>query len=84
MDEGWFEWRQRKLVFTSRVFFMVRVGIDFDMSHRRSVALLVETSNAYSRGLLEGVIAYNKQHANWSMFIAEQEQSSDKMRSREN
>ncbi|MDB4468431.1 hypothetical protein N9093_01085 [bacterium] len=31
------------------------------MKQRRSVALLVETSNAYSRGLLEGVIAYNKQ-----------------------
>ena len=47
------------------------------MKQRRSVALLVETSNAYSRGLLEGVIAYNKHHANWSMFIAEQERGAD-------
>ncbi len=47
------------------------------MKQRRSVALLVETSNAYSRGLLEGVIAYNKHLANWSMFIAEQERGAD-------
>ncbi|MFT5300045.1 MAG: LacI family transcriptional regulator [Mariniblastus sp.] len=40
---------------------------------RRSVALLVETSNAYSRGLLEGVLDYVKQHSNWSMFVNEQE-----------
>ena len=56
---------------------MVQVGVDLGMKHRRSVALLVETSNAYSRGLLEGIIAYNKQHSNWSMFIAEQERGAD-------
>jgi len=44
---------------------------------RRSVALLVETSNAYSRGLLEGVISYVKQHANWSIFLTEQERGAD-------
>ncbi len=42
------------------------------MPKRRSVALLVETSNEYSRGLLEGVLAYNKEHANWSVFLTEQ------------
>ena len=47
------------------------------MKKRRSVALLVETSNAYSRGLLEGVIAYVKQHSNWSMFVNEQERGAD-------
>lgn len=44
---------------------------------RRSVALLVETSNAYSRGLLEGVIGYVKQHSNWSTFVTEQERGAD-------
>ncbi len=43
------------------------------MSDRRSVALLVETSNGYSRGLLEGIIAYTKQRANWSIYLSEQE-----------
>ena len=47
------------------------------MPHRRSVALLVETSNAYSRGLLEGVLAYVKRHANWSVFVTEQERGAD-------
>ena len=47
------------------------------MKKRRSVALLVETSNAYSRGLLEGVIAYMKQHSNWSMFLTEQERGAE-------
>lgn len=40
---------------------------------RRSVALLLETSNGYSRGLLEGVIAYTKEHGNWSVYLTEQE-----------
>ena len=40
---------------------------------RRSVALLIETSNGYCRGLLEGIIAYAKHHANWSLHLTEQE-----------
>lgn len=40
---------------------------------RRSVALLIETSNGYSRGLLEGVIAYTKEQRNWSVYLTEQE-----------
>lgn len=40
---------------------------------RKSVALLIETSNGYSRGLLEGVIAYTKERANWSVHLTEQE-----------
>lgn len=40
---------------------------------RRSVALLIETSNGYSRGLLEGVISYTKEHGNWSVYLTEQE-----------
>lgn len=40
---------------------------------RKSVALLIETSNGYCRGLLEGVIAYTKECGNWSVHLTEQE-----------
>lgn len=40
---------------------------------RRAVALLIETSNGYCRGLLEGIIAYSKHHADWSLHLTEQE-----------
>ncbi|GAA5507924.1 XylR family transcriptional regulator [Novipirellula caenicola] len=40
---------------------------------RRSVALLIETSNGYCRGLLDGIISYAKHHANWSIHLTEQE-----------
>lgn len=40
---------------------------------RKSVALLIETSNGYSRGLLEGVIAYTQEKGNWSVYLTEQE-----------
>ncbi|MCA8994055.1 MAG: XylR family transcriptional regulator [Planctomycetaceae bacterium] len=42
---------------------------------RRSVALLVETSNAYARGLLRGVIAYQREHGNWSVSLPEQQRT---------
>lgn len=40
---------------------------------RKSVALLIETSNGYSRGLLEGVIAFTKECGDWSVQLTEQE-----------
>lgn len=40
---------------------------------RRSVALLIETSNGYSCGLLQGVISYTKEHGNCSVYLTEQE-----------
>lgn len=43
------------------------------MPRPRSVALLIETSNAYSRGLLDGVIAWMKLHRHWSVYLPEQE-----------
>jgi LacI family transcriptional regulator len=43
------------------------------MKPHRSVALLIETSNAYARGLLEGIISYVRQQANWSIYLPEQE-----------
>lgn len=40
---------------------------------RYSVALLVETSNAYARGLLQGIVQYvREQHTPWSMHLFEQ------------
>lgn len=43
------------------------------MSESRSVALLVETSNAYARGLLEGIVDYVRHHESWSIYLPEQE-----------
>ena len=40
---------------------------------RRSVALLIETSNGHGRGLLDGVVAYVKELADWSVYLTEQE-----------
>lgn len=36
------------------------------------MALLVETSNEYARGLLRGIIAYVREHRPWSTYLAEQ------------
>lgn len=35
----------------------------------RHVALLIETSGAYGRGILQGVAKYNRLHGGWSMFM---------------
>ena len=43
------------------------------MAARRTVALLIETSNAYARGLMDGVIAYQREHELWSIYVGEQE-----------
>lgn len=42
------------------------------MSSRPHVALLIETSNAYARGLLRGVHAYLREHRPWSIYLPEQ------------
>jgi LacI family transcriptional regulator len=38
---------------------------------RKTVALLVETSNDYARGLLHGVVTYVREHRPWSTYLAE-------------
>lgn len=38
---------------------------------RLKVALLIETSNAYARGLLGGVVAYMRENRSWSIYLAE-------------
>ena len=45
----------------------------FHMLRRRSVALLIETSNAYARGVLEGIVDYVRHHERWSVYVPEQE-----------
>ena len=35
------------------------------------VALLIETSNAYARGLLAGIAEYVREHGPWSVYLAE-------------
>lgn len=37
----------------------------------KQVALLIETSNAYARGLLRGIVAYLREHRPWSLYLAE-------------
>ncbi|QHT58531.1 DNA-binding transcriptional regulator [Paenibacillus lycopersici] len=43
----------------------------FTPSKRKQVALLIETSNEYARGLLSGVNAYLREHASWSVSLGE-------------
>ena len=38
---------------------------------RPKVALLIETSNAYARGLLGGIVAYMRERREWSIYLAE-------------
>src|ERR1043166_5369635 len=44
---------------------------------RREVALLVETSNGYARGLLNGIIAYMREHETWSVYLGEHGRGDD-------
>src|SRR5206468_360549 len=39
---------------------------------RPSVALLIETSNSYARGLLRGIVSYIGEHQPWSIHLPEQ------------
>lgn len=43
------------------------------MTKQKSVALLIETSNAYARGLLGGIASYIHEHELWSIYLLEQE-----------
>jgi LacI family transcriptional regulator len=44
---------------------------------RPRVALLIETSNAYARGLLQGVVRYIREHEPWSFHFLEQARGGD-------
>lgn len=45
--------------------------------NRRKVALLIETSNAYARGLVQGVVHYVREHRPWSFQMMEQGRGDD-------
>jgi len=47
-------------------------GSKLTSQKRRRVALLIETSNAYGRGLLRGIRAYTRRHGGWSTYLVEQ------------
>lgn len=47
------------------------------MKNRLSVALLIETSNAYARGLLDGIISFQREHELWSLQLAEHERGAE-------
>lgn len=47
------------------------------MSQQKSVALLIETSNAYARNLLSGVVSYLRTNASWSVSLPEQHRGAD-------
>lgn len=38
---------------------------------QKHVALLIETSNEYARGLLKGIMAYTRTHRPWSIYLGE-------------
>jgi LacI family transcriptional regulator len=38
----------------------------------RHLALLIETSGSYGRGLLQGIARYNREHGGWSTFVRPQ------------
>ncbi len=44
---------------------------------RLRVALIIETSNAYARNLLQGVVGYIREHAPWSIYLVEQGRGDD-------
>lgn len=44
----------------------------FRMKKQKSVALLIESSNAYARNLLDGILSYIQTHDSWSVYLPEQ------------
>jgi len=46
--------------------------LGLEMKKRPRVALLIETSNSYARGLLRGIHAYMRDHGSWSTYLTEQ------------
>src|SRR5258707_15692562 len=48
------------------------------LSHSRTkVALLIETSNAYARGVLQGVVSYIHENESWSFHLMEHGRGDD-------
>lgn len=47
------------------------------MSSVKSVALMIETSNEYARGLLRGIVSYLEEHGVWAIHLPEQGRGAD-------
>lgn len=43
----------------------------YGMAGTPKVALLIESSNAYARGLMHGIVSYMREHRPWSIYLAE-------------
>lgn len=41
------------------------------IKEKRKIALIIETSNSYARGLLHGIRDYTRIHKNWSIYLGE-------------
>jgi LacI family transcriptional regulator len=46
-----------------------RVGANHRKTSMRHVALLIESSGSYGRGLLRGIAKYNREHGGWSTYF---------------
>src|SRR5213080_587931 len=46
-------------------------GANVRVKRPPKVALLVETSNAYARGWLRGIVSYIREHRQWSLYLSE-------------
>jgi len=51
---------------------LVAVHFRGAMKKRKRVALIIETSNEYARGILHGIRAYIREHEPWSIYLGEQ------------
>lgn len=47
------------------------------MKRKRSVALVIETSNEYARGILRGILRYQQEHERWSIDLPEQQRGAE-------
>lgn len=47
------------------------------MNSIKSVALMIETSNEYARGLLRGIVSYLEEHGVWAIHLPEQGRGAD-------
>jgi LacI family transcriptional regulator len=48
-----------------------QADVALEMTATVKVALLIETSNAYARGLISGIVSYIREHQRWSIYLAE-------------
>jgi LacI family transcriptional regulator len=67
-----------KLIFFERSRCWVRAPVTPQArAATPQVALLIETSNAYARGLLQGIVRYIREHRPWSFHLMEQGRGED-------